>query len=262
MKKSSREELGNFLKSRRARLLPEDVGLTRYGRRRNKGLKREEVAQLAGVSLSWYTWIEQGREINFSVEVLSSILQVLQLSTSEKRYVFTLCGLQYTPTESDLCLSPFTRQLIDHQGDYPAYIVNHYWDILHLNNAAAQLFVGFDSLPPDRQNMLWYMFTYPNCRTLVVDWELHAQRTVAEFRADSLTFLNDPYLVTFVKELCQHSAEFTHWWDNYDVHFSEGALKTFDHPTLGIKTFHQQVLKVAKPDDMRLIVYIPATDEQ
>ena len=261
MKKSERQEPGNFLKSRRARVSPEDVGIIAYGRRRTSGLKREEVAQLAGVSLTWYTWIEQGRDINFSVDVLNSVLRALQLSPHERRYAFELCGFQFDSDSSNQDIAPSLRQLVDHQNPYPAYILGRYWHVLHINQSASELFCGFDELPAQRRNIIWYTFACDEARTLVHEWEIRARRIIAEFRADCRAYLTDRWLIELIDDLRKVSSEFDMWWEQHDVQFREEKQKIFHHPTRGILTFNQHTLKVSANSDVKLIVHVPTNTD-
>lgn len=255
---SERKELGEFLKTRRARITPVDAGIIPIGRRRTKGLKREEVAQIAGISLTWYTWIEQGRDINFSVEVLGSIARALQLSSHEKRYIFELCGFQFQSTSDSNTVMGSLIQLVDHQNPYPAYLLGRYWQVLYMNSSAAKLFDGFDSLPPERQNIIWYTFVVAAAKSLVHHWEQRARRLIAEFRADCRPYLDDPWLTNFVAELRQTSHYFDNWWDQHDVQFREDVEKRFNHPTMGLLTFTQHTFKVETVSNLKLIVHIPA----
>lgn len=257
MKKNQREELGKFLRSRRDRLSPRDVGLVSLGRRRSLGLKREEVAQLAGVSLSWYTWMEQGREINFSVDVLNSVLQALQLSPDEKLYAFELCGLQYECHLDKDTLPQSLMKLVDHQEEHPTYIQGRYWNIVYMNQCAYNLFQGLRDAPEQYQNILWYTFVSPDAQLLMDEWETQAKRIVTEFKVDCNKYMDDPFFISFVNKLRQKSIVFDQLWDQEDIQFTQEKRRTFNHPQKGKLTYHYHTLELVGVSDTRLIFYIP-----
>lgn len=257
MNDHDRQELGAFLRSRRLQLTPEDVGLIRQGRRRTTGLRREEVAYRAAISLTWYTWIEQGREVNFSVEVLESIARALALQPHETRYIFTLCGLTMPQAPRHDDLDPALIQLVEHQGYYPAYVMGRYWQLLYLNPAARLLFGGIDDLPAERQNVLWQVFGSDVTRHVMRDWEQHGRRLVAEFRAEYHHALQDRWLAQLLDDLCAVSPEFQHWWGEHQVGYKEDVVKVFQHPNLGEVSFTQYTLRVAGSSDMRVVVEVP-----
>lgn len=257
MNDHDRHELGAFLRSRRLQLRPEDVGITRQGRRRTSGLRREEVAQRAAISLTWYTWIEQGREVNFSVEVLESIARALDLQPHEQRYIFTLCGLTMPHALSHDSLDPALLQLVEHQGYYPAYVMGRYWQLLYLNPAARLLFGGVDAFPPERQNVLWQVFGSDVTRHIMRDWEQHGRRLVAEFRAEYPHALQDRWLAQLLDDLGAVSPEFKQWWGEHQVSYKEDVSKVFLHPSLGEVSFTQYTLRVVGSSEMRVVVEVP-----
>lgn len=257
MNAHERQELGDFLRRRRAELTPEDVGMPRQGRRRATGLKREEVAQLAAISLTWYTWIEQGREVNFSVEVLTSIARALALQPHEERYIFTLCGLTPLDQPRRESLDPLLLDLVEHQGLYPAYIMGRYWQLLYLNEAAQVLFTGFNDLPPERRNVLWYVFCTDRPRQVMRDWESHARRLVAEFRAEYNAYLHERWVTQLIDDVRQINPHFNTWWDEHQVSYKDDVQKVFVHPLLGTVSFTQYTLRVMGATDVRLVVEVP-----
>ncbi len=168
-----RQTLAEFLQSRRARLRPTDVGLASVGRRRTPGLRREEVAQLAGVGLTWYTWLEQGREISVSEQVVESIAHALQLDQYETRYLFTLAQPQawHEPrVEPVEVVSSAMQALLDNQGVFPAFILGRRWDILAWNPSASLLLGGLEAMPAVERNHVWLMFANPGIRQCLVNW--------------------------------------------------------------------------------------------
>jgi transcriptional regulator with XRE-family HTH domain len=265
MNPHERKTLGDFLKTRRARLQPEDVGLPPGQRRRTPGLRREEVAMLAGVSVTWYSWIEQGRDVGFSQAVLASIGRALRLAPHEREYLFHLA--QKTDTSppvhaSPQTLDPVLMDIVEHQSDYPAYIMGPYWHLWAWNQSACGLFGDFGTIAPRHRNMIWYTMVIPETRTLVVDWAERAQRLVAEFRADCGPYLTDPWLAEFVEELREASPEFGGWWEQHDVHRRDGGYREFDHPQVGRVITQQTTFRLGSDPQVKLVIHVPLDAEQ
>jgi transcriptional regulator with XRE-family HTH domain len=206
-----RSELAAFLRSRRDRLAPEAVGLPRGTRRRAPGLRREEVAQLAGVGVTWYTWLEQGRSINVSAQVLSAIARALRLSADERDHMFTLAGLPSPATERDEdVLTEALRAIVDNLEPLPAHVVTPRYDLLAWNQADARLLGDFGALPPERRNVLWLLFTEPAWRDMYGGWDGEtARQTVARFRRSFAAHVDDPSWQGLVDELSERSSEFS-----------------------------------------------------
>src|SRR5579883_3081118 len=179
------------------RLSPEQVGLISGGRRRTPGLRREEVAQLANVGVSWYTLLEQGRDIHPSREVLYGIAHALQLTADEQRHLFSLAGLPYIRdmSVSDEHVSPALRYILDSLNPVPAYILGHRWNYLAWNSAADQVLWMSKLAPPYEYNAVWRIFTDPIVRRVYIDpeWELVAQKVLAEFRAESALYTDEEW---------------------------------------------------------------------
>src|SRR5919197_1954008 len=177
-----RRELGAFLRSRRERITPEQVGLRPSRRRRTPGLRREEVAQLAGVGVTWYTWLEQGRDIHPSAQVLDAIARTLQFDPHEHSHLFRLAGLA-TTTIANQCLElcPTAQPLIDQLEPFPACVVNDRLDLLAFNRVYASFFDDLDTIPIEDRNLLWLSFTHPRWREVIVAWDEIAGRMVAEY---------------------------------------------------------------------------------
>jgi transcriptional regulator with XRE-family HTH domain len=189
-----RRELAAFLRSRRERIGPEQVGLPPTRRRRTPGLRREEVAQLAGVGVTWYTWLEQGRDINPSAQVLDAVARTLRLDTHERSHLFTLAGLPDTAIatialECD-ALCPTAQLLLDQLEPFPACVVNARWDLLAFNRAYASIFDGLETMPIEDRNCLWLAFTDPSWRAAIVDWEEGVARLVAQYRAAMAEYID------------------------------------------------------------------------
>jgi transcriptional regulator with XRE-family HTH domain len=259
-----RELLGEFLRTRRARLTPAQAGLPIGKRRRTPGLRREEIAQLAGVSVTWYTWIEQGRDIHFSVEVLESLARVLHLPPPEKAYLFALAGMrpQDDLQAPDTPSLPTLAHIVEHQGHYPAYVMGRYWHLLAWNRAAIHLFGDFAAMPDAERNMLWYTFARPETRGLVVDWAERARRLIAEFRADCSSYLNDPALDDFLTQLAAASPEFGAWWSAQDVQARDGGRREFEHPTVGRLCLEQTTFRLSNHPDIKLVIHVPLPESE
>jgi transcriptional regulator with XRE-family HTH domain len=244
-----RKELGAFLRARRAALRPEDVGLPRgVNHRRTPGLRREELAQLAGISVSWYTRLEQGKDVQLSAKAVARVAQALQLTAAQREYLLALArgdplGSQPAPTEP---LSMTLRDVLDAQGDHPAYLIDARLNLLAWNQAAVGVF-GFDedlaAAPEEERNLLWRIFT-DDARTWLVDRERHAKLLLAQFRDASRHLVGDPRVGRFVERLQQRSPEFAQWWAQYDVERVQETEKLIDHPAVGRLTLRQTVLQV------------------
>ncbi len=260
-KKLDRVTLGNFLRTRRARLTPSEVGLPVTHRRRTPGLRREELAQLAGVSAKWYTWLEQGRDIRVSTQVLESIARALRLEPHETRYLFELANEPLHFEQAPPALNPVLQEILDHQGSYPAYLLNRSWDVITWNRAARQLFGDFAAMPDQERNLIWYMFARPDTRPLVVNWEERAQRLLAEFRADTYPYHAEAWFVGFVRDLAQASPEFAEWWDRHDVLVRAGGRREFQHPTVGYLVLEQTTFNLSQAPEIKLVLHVPLDED-
>jgi hypothetical protein len=257
---SRRRELAGFLRSRRERIRPERVGLPPSRRRRTPGLRREEVAQLAGVGVTWYTWLEQARDINASPQVLDAIARTLQFDAHEYAHLFTLAGLPTGTTIADDfdALCPTARRLIDQLEPYPAAVLNSRWDLLAYNRAFGSFFQDLDEVPIDDRNCLWLSFTNASWRATMVDWDESVARMVAEYRAAMADHLDDPAWTSFVERLRQVSPEFKDVWERHDVHALESRTKRAVHPQLGLLTFDYTNLWLDQRRGIRIGAFTPA----
>ena len=253
------QELEDFLRTRRDRLAPEDVGLPRGSRRRTPGLRRSEVAQLAGVSVEWYTWLEQGRPITVSSQVLESLVRALRLNANEREHLFFLAHQQPPPERAmELeTVSPTLQRFLDHQGLSPAFVLGRRWDGLAWNEAARVVFGDSSQLTTRERNSVWRIFTSPTHRQLLVDWEGHAQRLLAQFRATCGRYPNDPYLTELIHDLMLCSPEFRAWWPDHEVLGTPEGQKTFNHPQLGCLMFEHVTFQVVDAPDLSVSVYTP-----
>jgi transcriptional regulator with XRE-family HTH domain len=252
-----RRQSGAFLRSRRERLTPSDVGLPAGFRRRTPGLRREEVAFLAGVGATWYTWLEQGRDVRPSPEVLSALADALRLDAAERRHLYILNDRpppELRPVGPERVAEPLLRMLesLTHQ---PAYVLGRRWDILAWNRAAAILFGDYATLVGDERNIMHLVFVDKAHRKLLVDWDELAPAVLAMFRADSARYAGDGDFTRLISKLSQASAAFRKWWSRQDVLHSLAGDKRILHPVAGRMTFEYTTFAVTGDTDMKLVVY-------
>ncbi|KVE39303.1 helix-turn-helix transcriptional regulator [Burkholderia sp. TSV86] len=249
--------LGDFIRAHRERLSPQAAGLPPGPRRRTPGLRREEVAQLCGVSATWYTWIEQGREVSASADALARIAVALQLSRAERAYLFELAA-QRDPAEPELAATDVPATLVATVKllATPAYVLDRQWNALTWNDAASTLFAGWLDGERDERNLLRFTFTSPAARALIVDWQARSRRLVAEFRADTIRHLSDAPTRALIDSLVAASDAFAHYWASQDVVEREGGERAFDHPRDGRVVYQQMTLKPAQRDDLKLVVLV------
>lgn len=257
-----RQELGAFLQALRGRCAPEAFGFPAGTRRRTQGLRREEAAQLAGISPTWYTWIEQGREVRVSPEVLDRLAQSLRLTATERAYLFEMAGRrdpQAAAPEDDAAPETLAALLADIA--VPAYIMGRYWDVLAWNTQATELFAGWLDQPQAaaaaQPNMLRFVFLQPLAKTFVADWETRARRITAEFRADCRSRFDEPALRRLVDELKQASPEFSRYWKQHDVLERQGGQRAFNHPRRGPVTYRQVTLRPVEQEHLKLVLLKP-----
>jgi transcriptional regulator with XRE-family HTH domain len=259
---SRRKELGEFLQVARGRHAPETFGFPAGSRRRTQGLRREEVAQLAGISPTWYTWIEQGRPVNVSPAALGRLAQTLRLTRSERAYLFELAGRRdpLAAAPEDDAASELLTGIVD-DIDIPAYILGRTWDMLAWNRPAAALFAGWLDKPvkahEPAKNLLRFVFLRPATREFLVDWESRARRITAEFRADCRTRLEEPALLQLVEELKNGSAEFSRFWKQHHVLERQGGRRDFNHPKRGPISYQQMTLRPVDQEQLKLVLLKP-----
>lgn len=258
----TRADLSEFLRLRRERLSPADLGLPAGGRRRTPGLRREEVAALAGVGLAWYTWFEQGRNISVSAGLLENIARVLKLDAAERRHLYLLAH-QRPPSEPGRtwCTVPAqVRRLMDDLIARPAYILNLRWDVVAWNAAADRVF-KFSAQAPGRRNLLWMLFADPAMREVFVDWSEQAPAMLSTFRRDFASAPGEPDVAELVDELECVSPDFKAWWREHDVHGSCIGVRSLRIGPLGELAFEHTTLSVDESRHLRLVVYATAPDE-
>ncbi|MFF3461314.1 helix-turn-helix domain-containing protein [Streptomyces sp. NPDC002619] len=254
-----RAELSEFLRSRRARLKPEDVGLPDFGRhRRVPGLRREELAQLAGVSVAYYTRLEQGNGRNVSAEVLDSIARALRLTDAEHAHLTHLAKPKQHKKKAagrTQQVRGALRQLLDTMDGVPAYVTGRRSEILAWNRMAVALFGDWGELPVTERNWARLVFLRPDYRDLFVDWEQKAIDIVCSLRMDAGCYPDDPRLSAIVGELSVKSADFRRLWATHDVKEKSYGVKRLHHPLVGELSLNYETLKVADDSDQSLIVY-------
>ena len=258
-----REELADFLRTKRSSLQPEDVGLPDGSRRRTPGLRREEVALLAGVGNTWYTWLEQGRDVRASLDVLEALARALRLTPAERSHLILLGRGEHAkpckaPAEE---VSPNLRRLVESIGPGPAYLLGRRWDYLAWNGPFETVFSWAPGPDPLSRNHVWLWFMDPARRTLCSGgWAASARLVVAKFRADSARNIGDPAFEELVSALNSSSPEFRKLWKRHEVAGSGDGRKELTHPTVGELTFDHAVFGYGEAGEQRLVVYSP-TDE-
>ncbi len=254
-----REQLADFLRTRRAALQPENVGLPGGGRRRTPGLRREEVGQLAGVGTTWYTWLEQGRDVRASLEVLESLARALRLDPAERNHLILLGRGEAAPPCKNPAerVSPTLKRLIENLGPNPAYVMGRRWDYLTWNDAAAALLGDFGAIPRPARNHLWQTFMDPARREMFSDWERSSRSLVAKFRADSARHIGDPEFESLILTLRRSSPDFSRAWDRHEVSQSGEGRKDLRHPLVGMMSFSHAVFHPAEKLEQRLVLFTP-----
>src|SRR5579884_764386 len=264
---SRRDELRAFLRSRRARLSPADVGLpSDGGRRRTPGLRREELAALAGVGVSWYTWLEQGRDINPSPEVLDAVARALRLEPAERRTLFALARTELPLADDVAGVSPGQVDgdvaqliaLVDSIHPNPAYLLGPMTRILAWNRAASVVLGSPDQLAPDKRYLLWWLMVDPGEGGMTAQREGTARNTLARFRAEYARHAGEDEYEQFLAQLRDHSAQFREWWDEHEVIEAQRGTKVMEHPRLGMLRLHHAQMAPTGQPELRMAVYGPA----
>ncbi|HEV2661767.1 MAG TPA: helix-turn-helix transcriptional regulator [Ktedonobacteraceae bacterium] len=258
-----RTELANFLRIRRSQMSPAEAGLPRTARRKTAGLRREEVAQLAGVGVTWYTWLEQGRDIHVSTQVLDSLAQTFRLTPAEKAHLFLLAGQASPahPVPQREHVNPFLYQFLEHMGSNPVYITGRRWDVLAWNRAACQAIADFATMQPEERNIMHLVFTNEEYRRRCVDWEGVAQHVLAQFRASSSQYHHDAHFDALILELQQRSPEFARWWSRHEVQGRQTGRKEFIHPVVGSLVLEHSTFQIEDSPGLKIVVYLPACEE-
>ncbi|MFD1774492.1 helix-turn-helix transcriptional regulator [Paenibacillus rhizophilus] len=234
MTQDKHQELGLFLKKKRASLTPEQVGLPTGSKRRVEGLRREEVAELAGLSIDWYVRLEQGRPVRPSAEVLLTLSDALQLNRKEREYLYTLAA-QRLPDETpgSFKVSSGMQQFLDLQNPYPAYITDHEWNIIAWNQAALSVFGDYSAMTRLQRNSIWRSFMDPYMEKLLDNWEGHAKLRVSQLRMVHSQFPENPERTELINQLLRHSGKFENWWNEQTIAGTPEGKKLIHHPDVG-----------------------------
>jgi transcriptional regulator with XRE-family HTH domain len=258
----TRSELADFLRTRREALSPLDVGLPVGQRRRTPGLRREEVATLAGVGLTWYTWLEQGRDIRVSTAFLDAVSRVLKFDEVERRHLFLLAQQRPSilPGRRSCELPPLVRRLLDDLAVRPAYVFNLRWDVIGWNAGAEKLF-GFGEQPTGERNMLWMLFADDRLSGRIVEWDIHAPRILASFRRDFARAPEDEDMTELVESLERASPSFRDLWRRHDVQGRCAGRRDFLVKGIGPVAFEHSTLVVDEDNHLRLALYATLADD-
>lgn len=261
-----RREIAAFLRIRRMRLQPEDVGLPRGMRRRTPGLRREEVAALANVSTEWYTWLEQARDVRPSPDTIRRICAALRLEPAECQHLLALCGYGTETVQNgapdETVIRPQLQLLLNRLAYCPAWFLGERWDILGWNRAATVVHGDLAAMKGIERNGLHQIFLNPRMREMLVDWERHARDAVAKLRMVHSRYIGDPWFNELIDLLKARSPEFAAWWDEHNVRLPGSGVKVYIHPEAGGLTFHYATLEVkselGKP--LQMVTYMPAPE--
>jgi transcriptional regulator with XRE-family HTH domain len=227
------------------------------------GLKREEVAELANVSLTWYTWLEQGRTIKVSGQVLKSIGHALLLNETEMRYIFRLSQLAMTdtrPQESQI-VSNSLKAILNKLEPFPSFVFDQYWNVIGWNTSAKRTFGDFGKMNDRERNIIWRMFTDPGHKSLFSEWDKVAQWLVANFRLSSAAYVSDKWFIKFVQELMIESGDFGECWLNHNVFYEEDFKKRMMIEPIGELVFDFTCFDVIGNPQIRIAAYTPANEE-
>jgi transcriptional regulator with XRE-family HTH domain len=261
MDQPRRGELAEFLRAQRARLRPPDVGLPEtLGQRRTPGLRREEVAQLSGVGVTWYTWLEQGRDIVASAQVIDALARALLLDADQHRHLRALAGLPVPqPDAARAEALPRMRRLVDAAAPNLAVMYDEHYDYLAWNRPYVRVRHDPMTLPGDRRNLLWWMFTDAENRSRMVNWAGAARAVLSQFRATVGKRAGDSRFAELVAALTEASPEFRQWWRDYPVRDFRPATIAVDHPAAGRITLGVYQLRPVEYPNLLLVLQIPAT---
>ena len=257
-----RMEIGRFLRSRRLRMTPQSVGLQHadLNRRRTKGLRREEVAALAGISLPWYTSLEQGKAINVSDQVLDSLARVLRMSKDERKHLYTLAGRSRTSgnrSSDPSAVSDALQYLLDQMPLCPAYISDRRMNVIAWNRLAESVFGAFGPADSRERNMVWRMFMLPSYRTMFIGWEDLARSLIGHFRSLYTRHIEDPWYTEFIREMKEGSAEFAALWENYVVECKSLNPRVMEHPRAGYLHLSTHLFPIDDQSCQFLCVFTP-----
>ena len=248
-------------RTHRAKLQPESVGLSVGRRRRTPGLRREEVAQLAGVSTTWYTWLEQGRDITASAQVIDCIAKALRLNVDERRYLFVLATghTEHAAINSDVpTVNPAVRIIIDQLEHYPTIVSGRRCNVVAWNKASAEVFIDFGAVPIEERNIIWLLFTRKEFRVLASNWPDFIRGFVAMFRSYYGQYIGDPWYNQFIETVQSRNPEFVVFWNHNEVNAAPEVSIEFRHAKAGKMLFDLTSLQLQGRHDLRCSVYTPS----
>ncbi|MFI5699777.1 helix-turn-helix transcriptional regulator [Streptomyces xanthochromogenes] len=255
------QEMAAFLRTRRERLDPADFALpVRQQARRTPGLRREEVAELAGVSIDYIVRLEQGRGLRPSANVVESLARALRLAPDERAYLFDLAQQRPRTPDATATAAPSVARLVADLSPLPAMLMNHRYDILAWNDPMARLLVDFSTLPPKQRNAMWLCLVHPRIRDLYLDRERVVREGVAHLRAAWAAHPEDGVLSDLIAELIARDAEFARLWAERDINGSGRGHKALRHPDIGVIAVDFEVLVPLQDPDQRLVIYRAADD--
>ena len=258
---AQRRELGALLRTRRGQLLRADFDLPTVGRTRSLGLRREEVAALSGVSMTWYTWLEQGRDIVPSRQVLDSVARTLRLSLTEHGYVMSLVGYSVPVPVLEARPAPGpVQRLLDALPGSPAFAIATDWGISAWNVAYAAIYPNIATVAPADRNLLWQVFTDPYVRMLLPQWDVDSRRFLAEFRAEVGPHLDQPAVAALVERLLAVSEPFRDGWSSHDIEPFSSRERMFHHPKVGDLLLEHHRLSPSDHPELHLVIYTPVDD--
>lgn len=252
------KELGDFLKIKRAKILPSQVGITQVAHRRTPGLKREEVA----LSISWYTWLEQGRPIQVSTQVIESLSRVLLINKQERSHLYFLANLPVSadiPQDQEI-ISSMLQHVLDSLIFSPSLVMDQRWNVIAWNKAACLIFGDFNKMNVRERNIVWEMFTNRKYKKLFVDWDYHAKNLIGKFRLTYGQYIKDSWFIQFIDELKMQSEEFDLLWSLHEVQSKSETYKQLNHPTVGRLDFGVIKFDVSDNPGLTLIVHTPLGD--
>ena len=251
-----REELAAFLRARREALQPETVGIPRRGRRRVKGLRRHEVADIAAVSVTWYTWMEQGRDIRTTPQVIDALARALMLDDDEHRYLRRLAGVPITDPDTRLSHGDDgLLQLVDDLAPHPAHLNEPGWDLFAWNRPYAVLFADPAQLEPKQRNGLWIQLICDEVRDRLVDWESETELAIARFRAEAAKYPGDQRFAELIDELKERSEFFRQEWVRHEVQGFASHVETTEHPEVGTVRARLVILRPLNHPQLTLMIH-------
>jgi transcriptional regulator with XRE-family HTH domain len=259
--RARRAELAEFLRARRSAITPADVGLPPGLRRRTPGLRREEVAQLAGVGVTWYTWLEQGRGIHVSAQVLDAVARTLRLDEAEREHLYRLAEMPAVPAPAGPPTAPpEIAEILTALNPLPAILLNSRYDVIATNSSYQNMFATWHTVPCVHHNILWCCLLEPTAREQFVNLDDQLRRMVATLRAAFGHHLDDPEWTGFIAELSEASPQFADLWARHEVSRPAVSTKRFRDPVIGELILRSTTLAVGGITESRIVAYTPADE--